>query len=267
MKLGLLFRVLRRNPSEFLARLLTIAEFQADRMRAPATLMATAPETLVRQLSESLGIEISRFLQEGALREIEGQVIEAQKRLLNPAFEQFHNARIELARLCYAVCRARQPEVVVETGVGYGITSAFFLQGLAVNGKGKLWSIDLPPLGENADSQCGILVPEDLRPRWHLVRGRTRRMLPEVIAGLTMIDIFLHDSLHTFRNMSFEFQAVWPRLRGGGVLFSDDVMMSRAFEKLIANPSISYAAVDGAAFFGVAVKELQFEYADRLEGA
>jgi hypothetical protein len=256
MKLGLLLRVLLSNPGEFRDRLLTIAEFQADRMRRPATTATLGPDILVRELGERIGVELDDFLQEDPLREIEKRVGDAQARLLRPAFgpPAFHNARLGLARLCYAVCRAQRPEVVLETGVGYGVTSAFFLQALAVNGKGRLWSIDLPPLGKDADTQSGIFVPKDLRARWHFLRGRTRRLLPEVLSGLPAIDLFLHDSLHTNGNMSFEFRTVWPKLRDGGVLLSDDVAMNRAFERFIALPGVGFAAVDGEAFFGVALK-------------
>jgi hypothetical protein len=256
MKFGLLLRILLKDPREFRDRLLTIAEFQTDRLRRPATTATLGPDILVRELGERIGAKLDDFLQEGPLREIENRVGDAQAGLLRPAFgpPAFHNARLGLARLCYAVCRAQQPEVVLETGVGYGVTSAFFLQALAVNGRGQLWSIDLPPLGKDADAQSGILVPKDLKSRWHFLRGRSRHLLPKVISGLPAIDIFLHDSLHTYRNMSFEFRTVWPALRDGGVLLSDDVAMNRAFERFSADSSIAFAAVDGAAFFGVAVK-------------
>ena len=35
---------------------------------------------------------------------------------------------------------------VVETGVAHGVTSRFILEALERNGRGFLWSIDLPPL-------------------------------------------------------------------------------------------------------------------------
>lgn len=47
-----------------------------------------------------------------------------------------------------------------------------------------------------------------------------------------MVDLFLHDSLHTHRNMRREFDTIWPRLRTGGVLLADDVERNRAFGEL-----------------------------------
>ena len=148
---------------------------------------------------------------------------------------------------------------MVETGVGYGVTSAFLLQALAVNNQGQLWSIDLPPLAQGADEQVGCLVPSSLCSRWHLLRGRTRRLLPPLMAQLSSIDIFLHDSLHTYRNMTWEFRTVWPRLKAGGVLLSDDIDMNRAFEEFATHFSEveSFAAGkqnNKSSLFGIAIK-------------
>jgi predicted O-methyltransferase YrrM len=46
------------------------------------------------------------------------------------------------------------------------------------------------------------------------------------------VDLFVHDSLHTYRNMRREFELVWPRLRTGGVILADDVERNRAFGEL-----------------------------------
>ncbi len=87
-----------------------------------------------------------------------------------------------LTRLCYAVVRAQEPECVVETGVCYGVTSFFILAALARNSKGNLYSIDLPPLGQDADRFVGSAIPDGaLKTRWHLHRGVSRRILLGVL--------------------------------------------------------------------------------------
>jgi predicted O-methyltransferase YrrM len=255
-KLGHLAGLLVRNPSEFRDRLLTIFEFQADRIHRRPILDTLNADVLLQQLYERTGINLGLFFSEPTLLEIQSQVAQRQAECLDPAIgiPLFHNASLGLARFCYAVCRALKPEVVLETGIGYGVTSAFLLQALAVNGKGGLWSIDLPPLRADSDNQSGILVPADLRSRWNIRRGRTRDVLPEVVRSLPAIDIFLHDSLHTFRNMTFEFETVWPRLREGGFLLSDDVEMNRAFTKFYSSQAPAFSAVEESARFGLAVK-------------
>ncbi|RMG03228.1 MAG: hypothetical protein D6735_08975 [Acidobacteria bacterium] len=71
--------------------------------------------------------------------------------------------------------------MVLETEVGYGVTSAFILKALEVNGHGTLHSVDLPPLGCDADQFVGILIPELLKYRWQLHRGVSRRVLPSLL--------------------------------------------------------------------------------------
>jgi predicted O-methyltransferase YrrM len=254
-KLGKLARVLMKNPGEFRDRMLTFMEFQADRARKRPDLKTLDSELLLQRLNEAAGWDLGRFLAEAALKEIEAKVVERQKEFLHAGEEDlFHNASLGLARCCYAVCRALQPEAVIETGVGYGVTSAFFLQALAVNAKGSLWSIDLPPLSADSERQSGILVPTELRSRWNICRGRARDVLPRVFGELKEVDVFLHDSLHTYRNMTFEFQTAWPSLRAGGVLLSDDVGMNGAFENFCSISAPAFSATDGSSYFGVAVK-------------
>ena len=258
-KLSLLLALLRRNRGEVSDRLLTFADFQTDRFRRKASMTHASPTECRRRLGGALHGNLDAFLHEAALLEIERQVTEGRRVLsANPAFGMIHAADMSLARLCYAVCRLRKPSVVVETGVAHGVSSAFLLKALSANGSGELWSIDLPPLAEGADDQVGRLVPADLRPRWHLLRGRSRHLLPKLVSELPAIDLFLHDSLHTHRNITFEFRTVWPKLSPGGLLLSDDVELNRAFENFAGRPDVALALTSGqeakSAVFGVLVK-------------
>ncbi|MGQ9581876.1 MAG: hypothetical protein ACUVT8_13200 [Armatimonadota bacterium] len=104
------------------------------------------------------------------LEEIEAEVrerIDELEQVVLP-FTTRHHGDFGLAKVCYAACRLLKRKVVVETGVAYGVTTAFTLRALQVNGEGVLHGIDLPPLGENADAYVGYLVSEPLRDRWML---------------------------------------------------------------------------------------------------
>ena len=59
-------------------------------------------------------------------------------------------------------------------------------------------------------------------------------MLPAVLQDVGMIDIFIHDSLHTYDHMLFEYRTAWPHLRPGGILLSDDTDWNRAFPTFAA---------------------------------
>jgi len=143
--------------------------------------------------------------------------------------------------LYYSTVRLMQPEVVVETGVMEGFSSRFILLAMAQNGRGTLHSIDFPNqdvelvsggrrqrdmMGERS---TGWLVPDHLRSRWNLLLGDARVLLPQVMAEHTSMDMFIHDSLHSYDHMMFEFQTAWPCLRQGGILFCDDIDYNTAF--------------------------------------
>ena len=92
--------------------------------------------------------------------------------------------------------------------------------------------MDLPPLRREYERFWGIAVDKELQGRWNLHRGSSGQVLPELLRQTGAVDLFLHDSLHTYRNMRREFEAIWPRLRRGGVILADDVERNRAFDGL-----------------------------------
>jgi len=119
-------------------------------------------------------------------------------------FRTSHNADFSLARMAFALCRLLKPEVVVETGVAYGVMSSFILKAMACNQLGQLISIDLPPLGKHSDRFVGFLIPEQYKSRWKLHRGSSRRLLPALLPQLGRVNFFIHDSLHTYWNIRRE---------------------------------------------------------------
>ena len=147
----------------------------------------------------------------------------------------------------YALIRVMQPDLVVETGVCDGFSTRFLLLAMERNGRGTLHSIDLPNQDVKLDQdgsrqrdvmaagrETGWLVPAALRSRWTLHLGDAHVLLPELLPTLDPIDVFIHDSLHTYEHMLFEFRTAWPRLRAGGFLLSDDTDWNTAFPEFAA---------------------------------
>jgi len=144
----------------------------------------------------------------------------------------------------YILVRILRPAYVVETGVAAGVSSAYILMGLEMNNKGELFSIDLPnyeleyfpKLGLKPvsiipkEKNVGFAIPPWLKHRWHLILGNSREILPKLLNELKTIDIFLHDSEHTYDHMMFEYHEAWNHLKSGGLLLSDNISMNRAFE-------------------------------------
>jgi hypothetical protein len=140
-----------------------------------------------------------------------------------------------------------RPATVVETGVAHGITSRVVLEGIQRNGSGHLWSVDLPAVDPALHCEIGMAVP-----------GTSRDRLPGVVSNLKQLDLFIHDSLHTRRNLCFELDTAWPAVRAGGVAVVDDIDHSLGFRAFIdrAVPGAWIAArhVTGSGLWGIAIK-------------
>jgi predicted O-methyltransferase YrrM len=132
----------------------------------------------------------------------------------------------------YGLTRWLRPAVVVESGGFIGMSSAFILKALADEDftTAKLYSIEW-----SEDCEQGALIPDELRSagRFLPMRGKVEDFLKrDQFPG--SIEMFLHDSSHSYRHMLWEFRQFWPRLRDGGLLVSHDVQMNAAFPEFIA---------------------------------
>jgi predicted O-methyltransferase YrrM len=135
-----------------------------------------------------------------------------------------------LVRAIWRLVREMQPERVVETGVGHGFTSRVILEALQRSSKGHLWSIDRPPLDPAVRNRIGVVVGSHHHNRWTLIQKSSRRALPALTRHLGSIDLFIHDSGHTERNVSFEMKHAWKALRPGGVAVIDDIDSNWGFD-------------------------------------
>jgi predicted O-methyltransferase YrrM len=129
----------------------------------------------------------------------------------------------------YILCKIIKPEKVVETGVAYGLSSMYILQALSENKKGTLYSIDSVFSPWQSKEMIGSAIPSHLCENWKLVFGPSSEKLKETLSSLGSLDIFFHDSLHTYKNMQFEFEVAWPFVNKDGFLISDDISGNNAF--------------------------------------
>lgn len=66
--------------------------------------------------------------------------------------------------------------------------------------------------------------------RWSYIEGSSRLHLPKLLAKLGQIDLFIHDSMHSERNVRFELDRAWAALRPGGAMVVDDIDANRGFQ-------------------------------------
>ena len=207
--------------------------------------IGSPPSTGVHDIVSSLFPEINR-------KEIEEYHLQF---LLNHAFFEAVNEAYTPIRkkrfahdgwpeLLYLLVRAAKPRIVVETGVFDGVSSCVILQALQDNKDGQCISIDLPAVEIIPGStdrmssktlppshQPGWIIPDFLRSRHSLRLGDSKQLLPKILQEHSTIDVFFHDSLHTFEHQMFEYDLAWRHLADGGLLLSDDIFWSSAFHK------------------------------------
>src|SRR5579863_391569 len=186
-----------------------------------------------------------------ALGRLTGRAPEELDRLfaeLDPLHAELDRAlRAELAAgalmqapLLYVLLRALEPRRVVETGVSAGFSARLMLEALRRNGRGRLVSVGLDRIALRpgafasgtgaAERPAGWLVPDALRGPWSLRLGSSETLLPEVLAEEPgTLDVFLHDSLHLFETMTWEYAQAWAHLAPGGLLLSHDIHNNAAW--------------------------------------
>ena len=161
---------------------------------------------------------------------------------------------------CAVWCTAlhAQPEVVIETGVARGVTTRIVLEALDHNGRGHLWSIDVPyPFDRRLRGQTGAAVPDACRTRWSYQEGSSRQRLPALVKDVGHVEMFIHDSLHTPRNTIFELDQAASVMPPGGVMIVDDIRMHNGFTTFAwrhpGYQTMTCPSADGLGVFGIAV--------------
>jgi hypothetical protein len=153
----------------------------------------------------------------------------------------------------YILLRGIKANKIVETGVANGGSTYYILSAISKNGRGYLHSIDKPLNEETLQKDplrkigvhskhhgaippgkdVGWLVPEQLRDNWICHLGDSKKILPKLLPTLSDIDVFIHDSRHMYRHMSFEYKVSWNYINQGGLLCSHDILQNNAFDDFV----------------------------------
>lgn len=217
------------------------------------SLCRTLNHLSLEQLSGYLNIELKKvesyytelLNDEKFLHEINEQIINARKFYQRAIFRHENLDSVDwfaIQRIIlYILIRLYKPMICLETGVFYGGNTCFILNALRHNKKGKLISIDLPAdcirsnkrhhlVGDTEDIpnglDVGFLVPESLKGYWKFIRGDSHREIPKIKEH---IDLYIHDSEHSFRFIRKEMALVWSKLSKNGIIIADDLDWSNGF--------------------------------------
>jgi predicted O-methyltransferase YrrM len=243
-----------------------------QRLRTPVITRAVAelgdPRAVpdVRWLERLL--EVDGRTVEGILREVaEFAGVERAIRSAHEDGGRTFYAQFRAPLELYALVRLLRPAHIVETGVSSGVSSAHLLLGLRRNGRGTLHSIDLPlpqrgeelgagesPVSLPPGRASGWAIPPELRAGWDLRVGPSQALLPTLISELDSVDLFLHDSMHTPRHLTFELTTVQPKLHPGSVVLADNTNWTgQAFDRFAGNLGVPVARRAGSDLVGLRV--------------
>ena len=198
-------------------------KFNELKTKVPDVIMQLFPEANLSQVqSDNLSLlqnDVKKFL-------------DSKKNLNFPSKELPYPLESGLDDTCclllYSLCKIIKPEKIVETGVANGKSTSYILQALNENNKGTLYSIDLVTRSWQSVKMVGSMIPNRLKNRWKFVEGESSKKLEPLLRSIGSIDIFYHDSLHTYKNMMYEFRTSWPFIKKNGILISDDVSSNDA---------------------------------------
>ena len=148
-------------------------------------------------------------------------------------------------------------KLVLETGVLHGFTSCVMLEAFNFLERGKLISIDMPSYFDNGPAnkdgfedtlpyKChpGWIVPKRLNKFWELKIGKSKNILSNLNLE-SKLDLFVHDSEHTYETMMMEFKYAWKFLKKGGILLIDNANCSNAvgdFSAMVNKPVLYFLA-------------------------
>ncbi len=134
----------------------------------------------------------------------------------------------------YAAVRITKPRLVVEAGIDRGIGSCVLAAALLRNTQeghhGKLIGLDInPSAGRYIAAPYDQVVEVVYWDSLDFLRTTDRS-----------IDFFLHDSRHSPEHESAEFDLVWPRLSGPGVVMSDNAHVTDSLFEFACGKSLGF---------------------------
>ena len=201
---------------------------------------------------------------------------EATEQYMVALRSQYHSqynagwVNLDAALFLYWLVRKLKPETIVQCGVCNGLSSAFMVMALVANGPdGKLYGIDIAPVFNPKElswiaagqvygqvipegKTSGWIVPEAYRKRFEVREGDAKLLLPNLIESLPAIDLFYHDSDHTYNHMAFEFREARRKIARGGLVVADDISWNASlwdFADENSVPGYNFKGDVGVTFF------------------
>lgn len=183
---------------------------------------------IAADLEEFIGVPLAPYLPETS-------TIRRQEQGVHP----------EEAATLYLLVRALRPGLVLETGTFKGYSTAEIARALHKNQAGRLVTVDL-------DSNTGSAVPSELLPYITFHRGQSSATFAAAFPREPRVDLFFHDSLHTFMNTLGELIWFADHYAPGAIIachdakmdYLDDFGVGKAVRRFAAQLDLQYRVLD-----------------------
>ncbi len=169
-------------------------------------------------------------------------ILEGEKLQAKSSVKMGGSGHIDLLYDCVRLLKAKN---VLETGVAYGWSSLAILKALSQNSSGRLFSIDMPYPRKQNESDVGIVVPQNLKKNWILIR---RPDNPGINVALKQaggkIDLCHYDSDKSWWGRHYAYPILWKSLNNNGLFISDDIQDNLYFSEFVEKNSLNFAVVE-----------------------
>ena len=168
---------------------------------------------------------------------LESQKLEAQSSVKMGGSGHVH--------LLYDCVRLLKVQNVIETGVAYGWSSFAILKAMSQNGFGKLYSVDMPYPRKNNEKDVGIVVPQNLKKNWTLIRKPDNPGINNALSKVGgQIDLCHYDSDKSWWGRHYAYHILWKSLNSKGLFISDDIQDNLYFSEFVKKNLLNFSVVE-----------------------
>lgn len=183
-------------------------------------------------------------------------------------FPTYFNSGKETLQILHGICTRSTPQLVVETGVANGFSTIQLLESMPkgatlisfdVEYKSQMNVLNLVEFDNNSQQKFS----QDILQKWvyvnldgKTIRSRRKDITNCIEKSVGKIDLWYHDSDHSYTWQIWEYEMAWNALRIGGFLISDDIDSSMAFYDFVEKKINSRVALcfDTRKFCGIVQK-------------
>ncbi|EQD64963.1 hypothetical protein B1A_08650 [mine drainage metagenome] len=97
--------------------------------------------------------------------------------------------------------------------------------------------------GNSDEMPVGFAISEELKAKWNLIIGDSSTTLIEQLEKYKTINMFFHDSNHTYEHVTFELETVYPYLSNNFLVVVDNYDWSEATKNFAAENDLKLVHV------------------------